>query len=71
MCITQSPIILYAYEAVLDANKLAPGDHIQLHAMGVQWADNACQCVGDGLEQTQDKQQVKRHLDTISPCVAI
>ena len=43
-CITQSPVILYAFEAVLDANKLAPGDHIQLHALGVRWADNACQC---------------------------
>ena len=45
-CLTRSPIILYAYKAVLDAGKLAPGDHIQLHGMGVAWADNAgpCRC---------------------------
>jgi len=43
-CITQSPTILYAYEAVLNASKLAPGDHILLHALGVIWSDNPCQC---------------------------
>lgn len=41
-CILRSPIIRYAYEAVLDATALSMGDHIILHALGVKWAQNVC-----------------------------
>jgi hypothetical protein len=43
-CITQSETILYAYESVLDADKLTEGDRLMLHALGVAWVNNcACQ----------------------------
>ena len=41
-CITRSPDVLYAYEAVLDADKLTEGDRLILHALGVTWANNGC-----------------------------
>jgi hypothetical protein len=41
-CITRSPIIRYAYQAVLEASSLSVGDQISLHALGVRWVDNAC-----------------------------
>lgn len=41
-CITLSPAILYAYEAVLDARKLTLGDQLILHALGVAWTDSPC-----------------------------
>jgi hypothetical protein len=41
-CITNSPVVLYAYEAVLDAGKLSVGDRLILHALGVAWTRNAC-----------------------------
>ena len=43
-CITQSQIVLYAYEAVLDASKLWEGDRLILHALGVAWENNKCAC---------------------------
>jgi hypothetical protein len=39
-CITVSSIVLYAYQAALDANKLSMGDQLILHALGVVWRDN-------------------------------
>jgi len=47
-CITQNDAVSYAYEAVLDADKLSPGDRIILHALGVLWRGKAC----DGSCQT-------------------
>ena len=41
-CITQSSVVLYAYEAVLDADKLTEGDRITLHALGVKWEGKIC-----------------------------
>jgi hypothetical protein len=41
-CITRSEVVLYAYEAVLDADKLTEGDQLILHALGVAWANNCC-----------------------------
>ena len=41
-CITRNPAIYYAYQAVVDAGKLSVGDHIILHALGVQWSNIAC-----------------------------
>lgn len=41
-CITRSPLILYAYQAVLDASSLSVGDQIILHALGIQWVENNC-----------------------------
>ena len=42
-CITRSSEVLYAFEAVLDADKLTMGDRLILHALGVAWIDNRCQ----------------------------
>ncbi len=41
-CITKSELVIYAYEAVLDARKLSLGDRIILHALGVVWIGEAC-----------------------------
>ena len=41
-CITKSEIVIYAYEAVLDAEKLSLGDRIILHALGVLWGGKVC-----------------------------
>ncbi len=41
-CITLSPTIFYAYQAVLDADKLSEGDRILLHGLGVAWTGNIC-----------------------------
>jgi hypothetical protein len=41
-CITRSPIILYIFQAVLDADKLSMGDHITMHALGVAWTGKIC-----------------------------
>ena len=41
-CITQSSDVLYAYEAVLDADKLTEGDRLILHALGVAWTGKVC-----------------------------
>ena len=41
-CVTRSEAVLYAYEAVVDANKLSEGDRLILHALGVAWIDNRC-----------------------------
>ncbi len=41
-CITQSSVVLYAYEAVLDADKLTEGDRLILHALGVTWTGKVC-----------------------------
>jgi hypothetical protein len=38
-CINCSAEVLYAYEAVLDANKLTEGDRLILHALGVRWVN--------------------------------
>jgi hypothetical protein len=49
-CITRSSDVLYAYEAVLDADKLTEGDRLILHALGVTWTgkvgSGACKSAG-------------------------
>jgi len=39
-CITQSELVLYAHRAVADADTLAEGDRVILHALGVAWTNN-------------------------------
>ena len=41
-CITRSPEVLYAYGAVLQAERLTEGDKLILHALGVAWVNNEC-----------------------------
>ncbi len=41
-CITRSETVLYAYQAVLDPDKLSEGDRLILHALGVNWTRNSC-----------------------------
>jgi hypothetical protein len=41
-CITRSSDVLYAYEAVWDADKLTEGDRLILHALGVTWTGKIC-----------------------------
>jgi hypothetical protein len=41
-CITLNSRVLYAYEIILDACKLTPGDQILLHGMGVVWEGKVC-----------------------------
>ncbi len=43
-CITRSEGVLYAYQAVMDADILTEGDRLTLHALGVAWTDNRCVC---------------------------
>ena len=38
-CITGNPQVMYAYQAVLDAQKLSTQDQLILHALGVTWID--------------------------------
>jgi hypothetical protein len=42
-CITRDPIVYYAYEVVLDGNKLTLEDRLILHALGVGWEPQASQ----------------------------
>ncbi len=41
-CVTRSAVVLYAYEAVVDANALTEGDKLILHALGVAWTNKPC-----------------------------
>lgn len=41
-CITRSKDVLYAYESVMDADKLTAGDRLILHALGVSWTNQPC-----------------------------
>lgn len=41
-CITHNSIVLYAYEAVLHAEKLTLEDQLILHALGAAWTGKAC-----------------------------
>jgi hypothetical protein len=45
-CITVDRTVYYAYEIVADPSKLAVGDAIILHSLGVIWSANPCQCAG-------------------------
>jgi len=38
-CVTVDPAVQYAYEVVLDAEKLSLVDQLTLHALGVAWAN--------------------------------
>jgi hypothetical protein len=51
-CITRSPEVLYAYGAVLDADKLTEGDRLALHALGVTWVNNKCAGACKSVEKT-------------------
>jgi hypothetical protein len=42
-CITVDPAVQYAYEVVLDPEKLTLVDRLTLHALGVVWEVNRCQ----------------------------
>jgi len=41
-CITRNHLVSYAYEAVIDADKLSLGDRIILHALGVVGRGKVC-----------------------------
>jgi len=41
-CITCDPRVQYAYEIVLNPEKLSDADRINLHALGVSWQKNGC-----------------------------
>lgn len=41
-CITCDPIVHYAYEVVLEPEKLTLWDSLILHALGVLWQKNGC-----------------------------
>jgi hypothetical protein len=41
-CVTVSQAVSYAYDILLDAAKLTPGDRLILHALGVAWVNNSC-----------------------------
>lgn len=45
-CITVDRMVYYAYEIVADPSRLAEGDAIILHALGVAWGGNNCACAG-------------------------
>jgi len=41
-CITNNERVAYAYEAVLDADKLSLADQMILHAWGAVWRGKVC-----------------------------
>ncbi|MGC2196001.1 MAG: hypothetical protein WA628_15095 [Terriglobales bacterium] len=41
-CITRNSLVYYAYETVLDAEKLTLEDRSILHALGARWISNPC-----------------------------
>ncbi len=41
-CITANRQVYYAYEIVADSRKLAVGDSLILHSLGVVWKENRC-----------------------------
>lgn len=41
-CITIDPVVRYAYEIVLEPNKLTFEDTLILHSLGVAWATVPC-----------------------------
>jgi hypothetical protein len=42
-CITVDRMVYYAYQVVLDPDKLTLADSLILHALGVAWENNKCQ----------------------------
>jgi hypothetical protein len=40
--ITRNPLVYYAYEGVLDPEKLTFEDQLILYALGVRWAAKGC-----------------------------
>jgi hypothetical protein len=42
-CATQSANVHYAFQAVLDSNKLTLGDKLILHALGAAWMEERIQ----------------------------
>lgn len=42
-CITCDPLVQYAYQAVLEPDKLTLADKLILHALGVVWGKASCQ----------------------------
>lgn len=41
-CITQDPVVYYAYQIVVDPSQLTPGDALILHSLGVTWEPKPC-----------------------------
>jgi hypothetical protein len=37
-CVTLNASVEYAYQAISDPDRLSPGDHLILHALGASWA---------------------------------
>ncbi len=50
-CITLDPTVYYAYQIVVEPDKLTPGDALVLHALGVTWEPKKCA----GNCQTSDR----------------
>lgn len=44
--VPQQPDVRYAYEIVVDGEKMSPWDQLTLHAMGVTWCDGRNKCNG-------------------------
>jgi hypothetical protein len=44
-CITHNQQVFYAYEIVVEPQKLQLGDQLILHALGVNWIPEECQAV--------------------------
>ena len=41
-CITHNPRVFYAYQIVVEPQKLQFGDQLILHALGVNWVQGEC-----------------------------
>lgn len=41
-CITLDPVVYYAYEIVINPNRLTLADSLILHALGVSWTPMPC-----------------------------
>jgi len=52
-CVTRNRDVRYAYEALLNADRLTLGDSLILHALGVSWINNP----SSGEEYSTSKQR--------------
>ena len=52
-CIRMNSFVYYAYEVVLDADKITGEDELRLHSLGVAWSGKICagDCDADDMNR--------------------
>jgi hypothetical protein len=51
-CASRDPGASYAYQIVVDATKITPGDSLILHSLGVAWAESVHNLILESNERT-------------------